>query len=139
MDTTKTYTIDIDVRFRDLDAMGHVNNAVVFTYFELGRINFFGQHLKSAAPPDFNFILAHVSCDYLKQIRLQDRLRLNMGVGKIGNKSFDFWYELHNRLTKNIVFAKGESVQVCFDYGRNQTFALPEPIKARLRDYQHHD
>jgi acyl-CoA thioester hydrolase len=139
MDTTKTFTTDIDVRFRDLDAMGHVNNAVVFTYFELGRINFFEQHLKSAAPPDFNFILAHVSCDYIKQILLQDPLRLHMWIGKIGNKSFDFRYELHDRFNKNIVFAKGESVQVCFDYQRNQTFALPEPIKAKLRDYRHHD
>jgi acyl-CoA thioester hydrolase len=139
MDTTKKFSIDIDVRFRDLDAMGHVNNAVVFTYFEMGRINFFVQHLKSAAPPDFNFILAHVSCDYIKQILLQDTLRLHIWIGKIGHKSFDFGYELRDRFNEDIVFAKGESVQVCYDYDRNQTFPLPEPIKTKLMDYRHHD
>lgn len=139
MDTTKKFTTDIDVRFRDLDAMGHVNNAVVFTYFEMGRINFFGQILKSTAPPDFNFILAHISCDYIKQILLPDPLRLHMCTGKIGHKSFQFRYVLRDRMNADIVFAKGESVQVCYDYKRNQTFALPESIKAKLLDYRHHD
>ena len=139
MDTMKKFTIDIDVRFRDLDAMGHVNNAVVFTYFEMGRINFFGRILKSAAPPDFNFILAHISCDYIKQILLPDPLRLHMWIGKIGHKSFEFRYGLRDRMNEDIVFAKGESVQVCYDYKRNIAFPLPEPIKTRLMDYRHHD
>jgi acyl-CoA thioester hydrolase len=63
----------INVRFNDIDAMGHVNNAVMFTYFEEGRKALFLERLKGVKGGGFNFILAHIQCDYLLPVRLEDR------------------------------------------------------------------
>jgi acyl-CoA thioesterase FadM len=70
----------INVRFNDIDAMGHVNNAVLFTYFEEGRKALFLERLKGVKGGGFNFILAHIQCDYLLPVRLEDRPVLKMTV-----------------------------------------------------------
>ena len=88
----KVFSTPVDVRFRDLDAMGHVNNAVFFTYFEEGRLSFLTSTSPDKKFPGFDFILAHISCDYLKPVTIDDRLMLQIRVGKIGGKSFTFDY-----------------------------------------------
>lgn len=131
----KMFTTDINVRFRDLDAMGHVNNAVVFTYFESGRVKFFHSETARERAPGFTFILAHISCDYLKPVLFHNRLQLQMWVSHIGKKSFKFYYRLVDRSDSTIVFASGESVQVCFDYQQNISQSVTEELKAFLTPY----
>lgn len=135
MPGNRIFEINIHVRFKDLDALGHVNNAVVFTYFEEGRKHFFQQHREVSSTASFNFILAHIQCDYLQPITLRNLLQLQMWVGKIGNKSFTFEYRLADRSNKEIVFAKGESIQVCFDYDQNKSMAVSEKMYAVLSEY----
>jgi acyl-CoA thioester hydrolase len=129
---------EIHIRFKDIDFMGHVNNAVYISYFEEGRKDFVASVLGIIRPEDFNFILAHMSCDYLEPVRLEDKIYLETQVGEIGNKRFDFIYRL---LKKDINgkepkrCAKGRSVQVFFDYKKNITLALPEHIREQLSKY----
>jgi acyl-CoA thioester hydrolase len=129
------FTTDINVRFRDLDAMGHVNNAVFFTYFESGRVKFFHSETSRERAPGFTFILAHISCDYLKPVFFHDRLRLEMWVSHIGKKSFNFSYRLVDRANASIVYATGESVQVCFDYQQKISRPVTGKLKAFLSPY----
>ncbi len=131
MNQKQTYTCGISVRFRDLDAMGHVNNAVYFTYFEEGRKNFF-RDISDAGKVDFPFIMAQIGCDFLKPVTLSDQLFLKMQVSSIGSKSFGLRYELVSSSDEAIVFAKGESVQVCFDYKENRTITVPNNLKEKL-------
>ncbi len=131
MNQKQTYASEISVRFRDLDAMGHVNNAVYFTYFEEARKNFF-RDISESGKPDFPFIMAHIGCDYLKPVKLSDRVAVKMQVSSIGSKSFGLRYELVNSSDESIVFAKGESVQVCFDYKENKTMKVPANLKEKL-------
>jgi acyl-CoA thioester hydrolase len=131
----KSFTIDIHVRFRDLDAMGHVNNAVMFTYFEEGRTGFFLRHLRSESPSGFNFILAHIRCDYLLPLTLEDHPRLKLWIEEIGNKSFKIVYELSDRADGTRVFARGESTQVCYDYQARRSIEVSPALKAQLTQY----
>lgn len=133
MESRKILKLDIDVRFRDLDALGHVNNSVYFTYFEEGRTTLFR---KVFGDVSFRFILAHACCDYIRPATLKDRLTLYMRVGKIGTKSFELQYELTDRKDTGTVFAKGESVQVCFDYEQNRSIPVSAALKDRLLEYQ---
>ena len=132
MNRNKAFTLNIDVRFRDLDALGHVNNAVYFTYFEEGRKSLFQKLFGNTDPYEFRFILAHICCDYLIPAKLNDRLTLHVTVGEIGNKSFKLSYELLDRIDESIIFAKGESVQVCFDYKRNRSIPVSNSLKNKL-------
>ncbi|MBW2677473.1 MAG: acyl-CoA thioesterase [Deltaproteobacteria bacterium] len=135
MHEKKFFTTNLNVRFRDLDAMGHVNNAVFFTYFEQGRLDFFNSAVSAGAFPGFEFILAHISCDYLKPVTIDDRLTLQIRVGKIGRKSFNFSYAIVDRADANCIYATGESVQVCFDYRQNKTLQVSGELKDLLNQY----
>ena len=136
MNQDKLFSTNIEVRFRDLDAIGHVNNAVFFTYFEQGRNAFFHDVFQVSDPFDLPFILAHITCDYLKPVKFSDKVTLQMWVGEIKNKSFDFRYKLVDLLDESIVYAKGESVQVTFDHKQNKTMVVSEELRKRLLGYQ---
>ena len=129
------FKIQINVRFRDIDGMGHVNNAVFFTYFEEGRKAFFQSISTGSDLSIFPFILAHIGCDFLSPIKLNTRLSLEMWVKEIGKKSFGLGYSLIDLTDASIKYAKGESVQVCFDYGENKSIAVPAELKQRLIEY----
>ena len=135
MNSGKIFSTNIEVRFRDLDALGHVNNAVFFTYFEEGRKKFSKKYFKVSDPSDFRFIMAHIRCDYLKPVRFIDSVTLQMWVKDIGTKSFAFEYKLVHQSDESIVYATGESVQVCYDYRKNQSIVVSAEIKAKLTAY----
>jgi acyl-CoA thioester hydrolase len=135
MTEKKRFEIDIDVRFRDIDVMGHVNNAVFFTYFEQARVQFFKNIFPSKNPNEFAFILAHIRCDYIKPVTLNDRPCLRIGVKALGNKSFQFHYQLVDRADPAIFFATAESVQVCYDYQENRPVPVSEKLRTLLSTY----
>jgi acyl-CoA thioester hydrolase len=71
--------VPIQVRFRDLDALGHVNNAVYLTYLEVARAAYF-----SRLEPDWvgkgHFILARAEVDFLRPILLEDPVEVGVRV-----------------------------------------------------------
>lgn len=133
---TSCFELPLTVRFRDLDAMGHVNNAVMFTYFEEGRTQFFIRQTATDGPATFNFILAHVACDFRRPIKLEHRPLLRMWTGTVGAKSFEFFYQVVDATDPAVVFAEGRSVQVSFDYARNATVAVDQALRQRLDLYR---
>jgi len=140
MDEQRVFTIPIEIRFRDLDALGHVNHAVFITYFEEGRKAFFQEYFDVGDSSEFNFIMAHVRCDYLKPIQLSHRrVMLQMWVGKMGNKSFDLEYRLTDATDPTILFATGASVQVCFDYQENKSVRMSDRMRTTLSNMPKND
>jgi len=135
MSDFEVFSTDIDLRFRDVDAMGHVNNAVYFTYFEYGRLKFFYSDSQKDKFPGFAFILAHVSCDFIRPVTLDDTLQLQMWVKEVGGKSFKFHYQLVAADDPTITFATGESVQVCFDYQQNRSITISNDLHTQLSAY----
>lgn len=131
----KKIITDISVRFRDIDSMGHVNNAVFFTYFEEGRKVFLHQLFNIVRPEEYNFILAHISCDFLKPITISDPISLQLWVGEIGQKKFNLVYAIVNRDDESEVYAKGLSVQIFFDYKKNTTLPIPQAFKDKIQEY----
>jgi acyl-CoA thioester hydrolase len=130
------YTIPITVRFRDLDAMGHVNNSVFFTYFEEGRKEFFFDFYKVTDPSHFEFILAHIGCDFLSPVKLTSKLNLEMWVKDIGKKSFILAYRLVDAADSTIQYAKGDSVQVCYNYKESKSMDVSDELRQMLEKYR---
>jgi len=131
----KKIITEIDVRFRDIDAMGHVNNAVFFTYFEEGRKVFLKTLFNIVNPRDYNFILAYIRCDFLRPITPDVQISLQMWIGEIGKKRFDLVYSLVNRDEEAIVYARGRSRQVGFDYQTQKTNEIPDYFLKKISDY----
>jgi len=128
----------IQIRFKDLDSMGHVNNANHFTYFELARMQYFDEVVAETINwEEQGIILAHMEIDYKKPILLHDHVLVYARVSKLGTKSFDFEYciVVENDNAIDIV-ATGKSVQVCFNYLSNQTVLVPELWRAKVEAYE---
>ncbi len=129
------YQIPIQLRFIDIDAMGHVNNSVYLSYFELGRLEFFKNILNVKTERDFSFIIARCEVNYYKPIDLKSPgIYLNMWCGDFGKKSFKFFYEITDS-ERAIKFADGLSVQVFYDYTSQQTIPIPEKFIESVKDY----
>jgi acyl-CoA thioester hydrolase len=111
--------VPIQVRWRDLDALSHVNNAVYLTYFELARLGYIRALLGDDAeidpqtllPVAFQFILAEVTCHYRSPATLRDRLAVTIWVSRVGRKSFVFEYRITDEVTGQLI-AEGCSTQV---------------------------
>ncbi len=136
MNEKKKITFAIPIRFRDLDAMGHVNNATFLTYFEEGRTEFFVRVLKSKSVKDFPFILAQVTCRYIHPIKLNEKIvREAVWISRIGAKSFNFAYEIYRDGDPEWLFSTGESVQVYYDYDRGTSLEIPESFRQIVDPY----
>ena len=134
---SELYSIRIPVRFRDLDSMGHVNNAVYFTYFEIGRESFWSDHVTPIIDKvNAYFILAHIGCDFKRPVKFETKLTLTVAVQKMGKKSFDFLYILSDSDDESIEYARGESVQVCYDYSLNRSMELPQELRDILSRFE---
>jgi acyl-CoA thioester hydrolase len=109
------YSIPIEVRFNDIDGMGHVNNALFLTYLEHCRMRFFTEEAGSKSERDFPFILAHAALDYKSPLKIGAQPVVKMWTSRIGGKSWDFDYEIKDKKT-GVVYATGKTVQVAYDY-----------------------
>lgn len=118
-------------RFRDTDAMGHINNAVYVTYLEVARQEYW---LALDRNPDYRrvpFILAHVTIDFRSEALVQETLLLGCRCGRIGTKSFTFEYEIREKRSGRLV-VEARTVQVCYDYPGKQTIAVPDELRRAL-------
>ena len=126
-----TVSNEIEVRFRDTDPMGHVNNAVYLTYLEVARQEYWK---KLGGDPDYQkvpFVLAHVRIDFRDTAKTGDLLRLGVRTHWIGRGSFGMQYQITDAASDRVV-AEAESVQVTYDYGVRKSMPIPEALRRRI-------
>ena len=80
--------VNIPIRFGDIDSMGHVNNAVIATYFEHARCMLVMPQILPAARGNLNVVLARIIIDYVREIRFPGAVDVGVRVSRIGGKSF---------------------------------------------------
>lgn len=115
--------VKIQVRFADLDVLGHVNNSIYLSYFEMARVHYFNVVLGK----DYNwleegFVLVKNEVEYLKPVYLNDDVRVAMTVEQIGNKSFTLSYTLK---VNDELRSKGSSVMVGFNGVTHKSIEIP--------------
>ncbi|NYT65139.1 acyl-CoA thioesterase [Alcaligenaceae bacterium] len=102
------------VRWGELDALNHVNNAVYFRYFEEARIHMFreaGIELPSAR----NVVLAHASCDFLKPVLYPATVVVSLALVRVGRSSMELEASLECHDTPGVVYARGKNIIVAID------------------------
>jgi acyl-CoA thioester hydrolase len=127
--------VPIEVRFRDIDSMGHVNNAVYFTYFENARIAYWKVVPGIGSRREVDYILARAECDFRSPARIEDRLSCHIRVGGFGRSSFAFEYLLQCE-TDGRVIAAGRTIQVLYDYAKEATKPLDEPLRRAIEAFE---
>ena len=129
----------IEVRYADIDAFQHVNNAKFFTYMETVRI----QYMKDVVGFKggllcMGIILAHAACDFRVPILIDDPVRVYVRASRLGTKSFDFEYAIvveHTGEDPQIA-AQGISTQVAYDYDTGASMAVPASWRETMLSYE---
>jgi len=123
----QTYSTGIELRFSDLDAYGHVNSAVYFTYLETARVKLFSDFFREVSKHGIFTLVARAECEFKLPITLYDEVIVSLWLAKTGRSSFDLEYRLHDG--QNKTYATARTTMVCFDSIKNKTVAVPESIK----------
>jgi len=125
----------IEVRFGDLDAMGHVNNAKFLTYLEQARINYYRDVIDDLpAFENFQLILARVECDFRAPIHYPGTVQVYVRTSRLGSKSFDLEYIIMT--DEGVVAAAAVTVLVCYDYQRGHSIPMPDDWRARVLQFE---
>ena len=126
----------LQVRFRDIDAFGHVNNAVFFSYVELARIRYLLDVLVPDEPFDrLQLILARVELDYRSPIAFGDEVAVDTRVDRVGRTSFAMSHRMTvgdgQRLVGDV-----QTVLVAYDYDSARPIPVPEDWRRRFREHE---
>ncbi|WP_224268918.1 acyl-CoA thioesterase [Haloprofundus salinisoli] len=124
------YELDIEVRFRDLDPLGHVNNAVYASYCEQARIRYLREVLDLTSD-DVTMVVANLELNYRKPVTFDDDLTVAVSVTALGESSFTMTYELR----AEDVVATAETTQVVIDRETKRPTAVPTEWRERLYEY----
>jgi acyl-CoA thioester hydrolase len=121
----------IEIRWRDVDAYGHVNNAVYLTYLEEARDALVEKVLGSVSENTWDFVLARVAIDYESELRLEDgAVLVACRLESIGRSSVRTVEEI--RTEDGTVSAKASAVVVARDPGSGRARALTDAEREAL-------
>ena len=125
----------VAVRWGDMDALGHVNNATYFTYLESARIGFFDKLgwsiVEPGRRPGFGPVVVSQSFNYRRQVVYPSDLDLGVCCAEFRNRSFVLAYGLFEQGTETLV-GDGTTVLVWMDFARGKAVTLPLDIRQGL-------
>lgn len=130
------HSTPIQIRFVDIDKMGHVNNATILSYFEIARTHFFDEVVGQQDNWfERGLIIANTNVDYLQPVYLRDNVVVYIRIAKTGTKSFDVEHVLVKTVNDNqVICAVANSIIVCMDYTKKQTIEIPADWKEKLSE-----
>lgn len=134
------HKVPVQIRFKDIDRMGHVNNANYLTYIELARVKYFEEVVRVDGrwSPEIGIILARIEIDFKAPVFLHDRISVGTRCSRIGNKSLTLEWAVirHKEDEKEEVVASGIAVLVYYDYTREETIPVPEAHRAAMEQFE---
>lgn len=134
-EVTFRHTLPVQLRFNDIDQLGHVNNSVYFAFYDMAKVNYF-----SAVSPQLNagretgLVIANVNANFFLPVYLHDEISVQTVTRAIGNKSL--------KLLQRIVDANGavkascETVLVRIDFRTGQTCEIPASWREAIAAYE---
>ena len=127
---------DLEVRWGDLDALNHVNNAVYLTYFESGRVVYADSLHQQSPAPRIGGVVAEATCRYLQQLHFPASVQVCTRISRIGNTSFDYIAALFYKDQDDNPIATFKARMVCFDQETQQKFRFPDDARELVCAYE---
>lgn len=130
------HVIPIEVRFRDLDVFGHVNNGVIFTYVETARIRYLvdvGVRSPQTGWNDLAFILAHINCDFRKPIFYGQHVEVGSRIVEIKRSSMRLAHRIE---ADGGLAAEGDGVLVHYNYATQSSMSISGEMRAKIEAFE---
>ncbi|MFP4174586.1 MAG: acyl-CoA thioesterase [Halobacteriales archaeon] len=125
------YVTEVDTRFRDLDLMGHVNNAVYASYLEEARVAYYDEVL-DVGVDELGFVLAHLEIDYERPIQHGDEVSVGLRTADVSDKSMTTEYRVE---ADDAVAATAKSVQVAVDED-GKARRVPDDWRKQIEEFE---
>jgi acyl-CoA thioester hydrolase len=129
------FSYPIDVRFSDLDSLGHVNHAVCVSFLEHARYHWWQGFLRERTFEEEGFLIARIEVDYRKSILITDHVRVEIRCDQIGTSSFAMVFKVLSDKDDS-VFAEARTVQVMLDFETQRPKPISPETLAWLRTQQ---
>jgi acyl-CoA thioester hydrolase len=114
-ETTFKHSTPVQVRFNDIDGLGHVNNTTIQEYFDLGRMHYMNEVFgPSILKGDDTLIVVNINTDFISPIYLKDSMEVQTTITSLGNKSLQMVQQVVCNTSKTIK-ASCKSVMVGFN------------------------
>lgn len=129
-------THPIQIRFNDIDALGHVNNNIYFSFFDLGKTYYF-EHIKAS---HFHWmqgtiVVARVEVDFYSPIYYKESIVVDTKVSHLGNKSGRFLQQIRNVKTGEIK-CRCTSVFVAYNPDLQASMLIPDEWRKAIEEYE---
>jgi len=129
---TLIHSCKIDIRWGDMDALGHVNNTVYFRFMEMARIQWLeglqiGIDAQGCGP-----VIANAFCNFIKQLEYPGKIELRSYCGSVGHTSMDVYHEIRRTDDPHTLYANGGVTVVWVNYQEQKSVPIPDSIKSSL-------
>ncbi len=137
MDTTKfNHIVPIQLRFNDFDALGHVNNSVYFSFFDLGKTAYFTEVIPAVSnSKEVGVVIGHIEVSFLLPVYPGENVAVETAVVEVGNKSFKLLQQLIDLDTKEVKCVC-RTVMVCFDASTKTTHVIFDKWRKAMADFE---
>ena len=126
----------IQLRFNDFDALGHVNNSVYLSFFDLGKTSYFMQVLPDVQlNREVGIVIADIHVSFLLPVYPGEKVAVETAVVEVGNKSFKLYQQLID-LDTNEVKCICKTVMVCFDAKTKSTRQISPEWRKAIADFE---
>lgn len=126
--------LPIQVRFSDVDMMGHVSNTVYQNYYDSGKMNYFLKVIPDMDFVNIGVVGASIKIDYYMPIYMNTRILVKTRVAMIGNKSITMEHLLINEDTGETMSCSS-IVLVCYSIKERLSIPIPEHWKKNIQKY----
>jgi acyl-CoA thioester hydrolase len=127
------HKLSLQLRFNDIDMMGHVNNAVIMEFFDYGKMKYFDETGIYVEKEDITIVIVHYEVDFMGQIFRNDVPEVCTKVSKFGNKSLEV---LQHIICNGEVKAVCKTVMSGYNKRTKTSDVIPEYIKTSITKYE---
>ncbi len=120
---------EVTLRYSDMDALGHLNNAVYATLFEAGRVAYVDDVLKEVTPEGLGYVIVKLTIEFKAEAHYPGNARIETAIVRIGGSSMTFaqTITIGGRLV-----ATAESICALFDLTKRKAARCPDPLRQKV-------
>ncbi|MBB5393665.1 MULTISPECIES: thioesterase family protein [unclassified Herbaspirillum] len=126
------YTSKQDIRWGDMDALGHVNNTVYFRFMEQCRIEWLDAVCGAMTVAGQGPVIVNAHCNFRRQMKYPASIAVEMHAGQMGRTSVETTYVIRDAGKPEIIYADGAAKIVWVDFGKEKSTALPDALRQLL-------
>ncbi|MDE5760757.1 thioesterase family protein [Bacteroides sp.] len=132
------HILPIQLRFNDIDKFGHVNNTVYFSFYDLGKTEYFASVCPHVNWEKDGIVVVHIEAEFLSQIYASDHIAVQTAVTEIGTKSFHLVQQVIDQKSKEVKCVC-TSIMVAFDLTKHESKPLEEEWIEAICRYEGRD